>query len=73
MNKFSFNFLYFIAFFPNLYAKNLIKKLEATGKHSTFISILESNPLFLSLINNTVKSTIFAPTDEAFKKMPDIF
>ena len=73
MNKFFPTFFLFLFLLPNLYAKNLIKGLEATGKHGIFISILESNPLFLSLINNTVKSTIFAPTDEAFKKMPNIF
>ncbi len=73
MNKFFAIFFISLFFLPNLSAKNLIKELESTGKHGIFISILESNPLFLSLINNTVKSTIFAPTDEAFKKMPDIF
>ena len=73
MNQFfSVIFLFFL-FFPSLYSKNLITELEGTGKHSTFIHILENNPLFLSLINNSVKSTIFAPTDEAFKKMPNSF
>ena len=57
----------------NSYCNTLIKKLEAAGNHSTFINILESNPLFLSIINNSVKATIFAPTDEAFKKMPNSF
>lgn len=52
---------------------NLIKDLSKTGKHNTFISILENNPLFLSLINNTVKSTIYAPTDKAFEKLPKNF
>ena len=73
MNKFFSAIFLFFLFLPNAYTKNLIKELEATGKHSTFISILENNPLFLSLINNSVKSTIFAPTDEAFKKMPNSF
>ena len=73
MNKFFSIFFISLIFLQNLSAKNLVKKLESTGKHDIFISILESNPLFLSLINNTVKSTIFAPTDEAFNKMPDIF
>ncbi len=49
---------------------NLIKKLNDTGNHTIFASILEKNPLFLSLINNTVPSTIYAPTDEAFADMP---
>ena len=67
MKKNFLTILMFLFLLPNLYAKNLIKNLEATGKHNTFISILENNPLFLSIINNSVKSTIFAPTDEAFK------
>jgi hypothetical protein len=57
----------------NSYCNSLIKKLEATGKHSIFINILESNPLFLSIVNNSVVSTIFAPTDAAFDKMPESF
>ena len=73
MKKNLLTILMFLFLLPNLYAKNLIKNLEATGKHNTFISILENNPLFLSIINNSVKSTIFAPTDEAFKKMPNSF
>ena len=73
MKKNFLTILMFLFLLPNLYAKNLIKNLEATGKHNTFISILENNPLFLSIINNSVKSTIFAPTDEAFKKMPNSF
>ena len=73
MKKTFLAILMFLFLFPNVYGKNLIKKLEATGKHNTFISILENNPLFLSIINNSVESTIFAPTDEAFKKMPNSF
>ena len=53
--------------------KNLIKSLSNTGNHKIFISILESSPLFLSLVNNTVSSTIYAPTDKAFSLMPDSF
>ena len=52
---------------------NLIKSLSNTGNHKIFIKILESSPLFLSLINNTVSSTIYAPTDKAFSLMPDSF
>ena len=52
---------------------NLIKSLSNTGNHKTFIRILESSPLFLSLVNNTVSSTIYAPTDKAFSLMPDSF
>ena len=52
---------------------SLIKDLSKTGKHNTFISILENNPLFLPLINNTVKSTIYAPTDKAFDILPESF
>ena len=52
---------------------NLIKSLSNTGNHKTFIRILESSPLFLSLVNNTVSSTIYAPTDKAFLLMPDSF
>ena len=70
MKKKFLTILMFLFLLPNLYAKNLIKNLEATGKHNTFISILENNPLFLSIINNSVKSSIFAPTDEAFAKLP---
>ena len=53
-----------------LLSRDLIKDLENTEKHTTFINIIENNPLFLPIVNNTVKATIFAPTDEAFKKMP---
>ena len=73
MKKNFLTILMFLFLLPNLYAKNLIKNLEAIGQHNTFISILENNPLFLSIINNSVNSTIFAPTDEAFKKMPNSF
>ena len=59
--------------FTNLFARDLIKDLERTGNHSTFIKIIENNPLFLSIINNKITSTIFAPTDEAFKTMPKSF
>ena len=52
---------------------NLIKSLSNTGNHKIFIRILESSPLFLSLVNNTVSSTIYAPTDKAFALMPDSF
>ena len=52
---------------------NLIKSLSNTGNHEIFIRILESSPLFLSLVNNTVSSTIYAPTDKAFSLMPDSF
>lgn len=52
---------------------NLIKSLSNTGNHKTFIRILESSPLFLSLVNNTVSSTIYAPTDKAFSLMSDSF
>ena len=52
---------------------NLIKSLSNTGNHKIFIRILENSPLFLSLVNNTVSSTIYAPTDKAFALMPDSF
>ena len=52
---------------------NLIKSLSNTGNHKIFIRILESSPLFLALVNNTVSSTIYAPTDKAFSLMPDSF
>ncbi len=52
---------------------NLIKSLSNTGNHKIFIKILESSPLFLSLVNNTVSSTIYAPTDKAFSLMPESF
>ena len=55
------------------YNENLISVLEQTGKHETFIGILENNPLFISIINNTLPSTIYAPTDEAFDLMPQEF
>ncbi len=54
-------------------SSNLIKDLEGTGNHRIFISILERSPLFLSLINNSIEATIYAPTDAAFKKMPKEF
>ena len=69
-------FILFIMFSYSLTSaenSNLIKDLSKTGIHSTFISILENNPLFLPLINNTVKSTIYAPTDKAFKVLPEEF
>ena len=55
------------------FSRDLIKDLESTGKHNTFIKVIENNPLFLPIINNKITSTIFAPTDEAFKIMPEIF
>ena len=65
---------FFITFVSsNLYSRDLIKDLENTGNHNIFISIIENNPLFLSLINNKIRSTIFAPTDNAFGVMPDRF
>ena len=52
---------------------NLIKSLSNTGQHKTFIGILENSPLFLSLVNNSISSTIYAPTDKAFSLMPSSF
>ena len=52
---------------------NLIKDLNKTRNHNTFIKILENNPLFLSLISNSIESTIYAPTDKAFNDMPKDF
>ena len=52
---------------------NLIKSLSNTGQHKTFIGILENSPLFLSLVNNSISSTIYAPTDKAFSLMPNTF
>ena len=52
---------------------NLIKSLSNTGQHKTFIGILENSPLFLSLVNNSISSTIYAPTDKAFSLMPTSF
>ena len=52
---------------------NLIKSLSNTGQHRIFIGILENSPLFLSLVNNTISSTIYAPTDKAFSLMPYSF
>ncbi len=64
---------FIILTFVNLCARDLIKDLENTGNHSTFIKIIENNPLFLSIINNNISSTIFAPTDDAFMIMPERF
>lgn len=66
-------FLLIVFFIINLQSRDLIKDLEQTKNHSILINILESNPLFLSIINNNIKSTIFAPTNEAFKNMPERF
>ena len=66
-------FLLIVFFIINLKSRDLIKDLEQTKNHSILINILESNPLFLSIINNNIKSTIFAPTNEAFKNMPERF
>lgn len=66
-------FLLIVFFIINLQSRDLIKDLEQTKNHSILINILESNPLFLSIINNSIKSTIFAPTNEAFKNMPERF
>ena len=52
---------------------NLIKSLSNTGQHKTFIGILQNSPLFLSLVNNSISSTIYAPTDKAFSLMPNTF
>jgi len=77
MKYFTYILLYKILFifFANssLFSGDLIKDLEKTDNHSTFIKIIENNPLFLPIINNSVKATIFAPTDEAFDKMPKRF
>ena len=77
MNFYLFRFILttlFVTFvYSNLNSRDLIKDLQNTGNHSIFISIIENNPLFLSIINNKVKSTIFAPTDNAFSAMPDVF
>ena len=51
----------------------LINDLLKTDKHNIFVDVLERNPLFLSMLNNTVPATIFAPTDSAFKAMPKKF
>tara|TARA_B100001248_G_C27267777_1_gene401568 strand:- start:105 stop:689 length:585 start_codon:yes stop_codon:yes gene_type:complete len=66
-------FLLIVFFTINLQSRDLIKDLEQTKNHSILINILESNPLFLSIINNSIKSTIFAPTNDAFKNMPERF
>ncbi len=52
---------------------NLIKDLLSTNNHNKFVEILERSPLFLSLLNNTSDATIYAPTDQAFKDMPNKF
>ena len=52
---------------------NLIKDLSNTGNHNIFVKILEQNPLFLSLISNSIESTIYAPSDKAFDAMPPEF
>tara|TARA_Y100000589_G_C27060603_1_gene591148 strand:- start:5 stop:589 length:585 start_codon:yes stop_codon:yes gene_type:complete len=52
---------------------DLINDLARTGKHSTLISIIEKNPLFLSILDNSVNATFYAPTDKAFQEMPDLF
>lgn len=74
INKFLTVTIFFIL--NNLFCiedTNLIKSLSKTGNHKVFIDILEKNPLFLSLINNTIQSTIYAPTDKAFSLMPEEF
>ena len=73
INLFTFLFILFSFSLISSENSNLIKDLSKTGKHNTFISILENNPLFLSLINNSVESTIYAPTDTAFEKLPKKF
>ena len=65
--------LFFIKNIVNAEDTNLIKKLNETGNHKVFASILEKNPLFLAIVNNTVSSTIYAPTDKAFSLMPNDF
>ena len=52
---------------------DLIKDLLNTKNHNKFVEILEGNPLFLSLLNNTVPATLYAPTDAAFDVMPKKF
>ena len=44
-------FLLIVFFTINLQSRDLIKDLEQTKNHSILINILESNPLFLSIIN----------------------
>lgn len=65
--------LLFISSLAKSENSNLIKDLNKTGNHNTFIKILENNPLFLSLISNSIESTIYAPTDKAFNDMPKGF
>ena len=68
--------IFIILFINNLCISsetNLIKSLSNTGQHKTFIAILENSPLFLSLVNNSISSTIYAPTDKAFSLMPNSF
>ena len=59
----------------NLFSKSydLINDLAKTGKHSILISIIEKNPLFLSILNNSISATFYAPSDRAFLNMPDLF
>ena len=54
-------------------SNNLINDLLKTGKHDTFAKIIERSPLFLSILNNSINATIYAPTDQAFEDMPDLF
>ena len=58
MKYFTYILLYKILFifFANnsLFSGDLIKDLEKTDNHSTFIKIIENNPLFLPIINNSV-------------------
>ena len=62
-----------LLFTKNVQSRDLIKDLEKTKNHSTLIDIIQNNPLFLPLINNSIRATIFAPTDDAFEKMPTRF
>ncbi len=54
-------------------SNNLINDLLKTGKHHTLVKVIENNPLFLSLLNNNIKSTFYVPTDQAFRAMPKTF
>ena len=56
----------------NSYCNSLIKKLEATRKHGTFINILKVI-LYFYLLLIIVLYLLFAPTDAAFDKMPESF
>jgi uncharacterized surface protein with fasciclin (FAS1) repeats len=61
--------LFFVFFLTNL-AKNIVDVLIAAGNFQTLISLLRKHKL-VDTLRNQAAQTIFAPSDEVFKNLPE--